>query len=336
MLQIGILGAVERVPRGRGAHRIDIALLGAVAAQHRPCLIAEQARPHAGRRHAHRRGISFVAVTSERQQRRLGAKRARRPIGLGIPIAERTEHRSAQIGRQQPPHPFLRRVEFVAAIAGKRLVRAIARQRDRHRFAGKLADPVGCERGGIGERLVERVDKPVDQHEVVRRDDARAMIGGEALGHRLGVAALVMVGLVEADRAGLHRALGAFRHQRDDGGAVHPAGEKRAQRHIRNEPRANRRAHPIEQFGLQRARRSLYAVGEIHVPPPARRWHRLAALDEQAVTRRQLPHAGDEAGIIGHIAERHEILDRADLGHATQQRMREQALQFGGEGERSV
>ena len=52
--------------------------------------------------------------------------------------------------------------------------------------------------------------------------------------------------------------------------------------------------------------------------------------------RGQLLDPRDQARIVGHIAERQIILDRADVGHAPHQRMREQPLQFRRERHRTI
>ncbi len=90
----------------RIAHQLDERLFGPVAAQHpRRRSAIERQRAAAGVVTANARGIGLLAARGEREQRRLGAQRARRPVGLGIERAERAEHRPAQSGGQQPRAP---------------------------------------------------------------------------------------------------------------------------------------------------------------------------------------------------------------------------------------
>ncbi|MCY1170683.1 hypothetical protein D9M73_107700 [compost metagenome] len=172
------------------------------------------------------------------------------------------------------------------------------------------------------------MDQRVDQREIVRRDHALAMLRGEALGDHIGIAAFIEAVLVKPDRAGAHRPARGLRHQRDHRRAIDPARQERAQRHIRHHARRHRIAQQRDQLFLKRLGRPRRTSGEVHIPPARRRGHRFAALDQQAVPGGQLLHARDETGVVGHIAKRQIILDRAKIGRAPQQRMREQPLQF--------
>src|SRR3546814_4404791 len=75
-------------------------------------------------------------------------------------------------------------LEHEAAIARKRLVGAVARERNRHLLAREFADAIGRQRTSIGEGFVEHVGDPVDEREIARRDGTRAVIGRETLGDR--------------------------------------------------------------------------------------------------------------------------------------------------------
>jgi len=53
------------------------------------------------------------------------------------------QHLGAQAFRHQPPQAFLVMMEHLPAISRHGFIRAVTRQRDRHAFARKLADPPG-------------------------------------------------------------------------------------------------------------------------------------------------------------------------------------------------
>src|SRR3546814_14047412 len=122
---------MERVERGGIAQRRDIAFLRAVPAERALCRGGEQRSAQRRGGDTHRAGIGLVAIVGEREQRRFEPQRARCPIELGIPAAEAAEDGRAQIGREQPAHPLLGVLEFVAAIARQRLVGAVTRERHR-------------------------------------------------------------------------------------------------------------------------------------------------------------------------------------------------------------
>ena len=72
--------------------------------------------------------------------------------------------------RKQAADALLDGLEFVATVAGERLVRAVARQRDGDALAGQRADLVCRQRRGVGEGFVEARDERVDQRYVARLD----------------------------------------------------------------------------------------------------------------------------------------------------------------------
>ena len=59
---------------------------------------------------------------------------------------------------------------------------------------------------------------------------------------------------------------------------------------------------------------------------------RLAAGQHQKAASGKLLHAGDDARVIGDIAESHKILDRPEISLHTQVRKRQQSLEFTGKG----
>ncbi len=127
-----------------------------------------------------------------------------------------------------------------------------------------------------------------------------------------------------------------LRHHRHHGGGIHPAREERAERHIRHHARADGGADVVEQLLLLRRHAAACAIGEADVPILRGAAERLAAPHRQPVAGGQLRHARDDAGVVGHVAEREIIVDGGEVGRATQQRVGEQALEFGGEDQAAV
>ncbi len=160
------------------------------------------------------------------------------------------------------------------------------------------------------------MDQRVDQPEIVGRDDPLAMMGGKALGDQASVFGLVEIRHVEADRAGFHRGAARLGHQCDDAGAIHPAGQEGAQRHVGDHARAHRHADIVGELRFQIAHRPLGVGGEDDIPPASRLGQRMLAMERQVMPRRQLADARDDASVVGHIAEAHEILDRRQVRRA--------------------
>ncbi len=229
------------------------------------------------------------------------AEDPRRPVELGIEIAERAGG-AAERARQEAADALLGHEHPVAAIAGEGLVGAVARERDLDRLAGELGHAVGGQRRGVGERLVEGVGEHVDQAEIAGGDDAAAVTGGEPLGDLGRMMRLVMVGLVEADRAGLDRLAARLGHEGDHRRAVDAAGEEGAERHVGDHARADGGAQPLDHFLLERLQRRTDGAGEVDVPPLHRPRHRPAAADEEVMAGGQLPHALDDRAIVGDVA----------------------------------
>src|SRR3546814_14193076 len=112
-----------------------------------------------------------------------------------------------------------------------------------------------------------------------------------------------MVGLVEADRAGLDRAPVRFGHQRDDRGAVYTAGEEGAKRDVGDHARADGRPHDIGQLFGERVRLAREGVAEVHVPPGGGLGNVPAPAYEQIMAGGELADAFDDAGVVRPVAE---------------------------------
>ena len=176
----------------------------------------------------------------------------------------------------------------------------------------------------------------VDQAEILGGDDAAAMIGGEERGDLGRVACLVMVGGVEADRAGLDRAPARFGHEGDHRRAVDAAGKEGAQGHVGDHARGDPLAQPLDHLLLERLDRGADGIGEIDVPTLNRRRHRAAAAQMEIMAGGKLADALDDRGVVGDVAVSEIIVDRLRARASAQQGMGEQALQLGGEDEGAV
>ena len=127
-------------------------------------------------------------------------------------------------------------LEFIAAVSGENLVRAVARQCDRHGFAGELAD-APCRKGrGIGKGLVEHPRDGIRSGVIVRRNSAAAVVRGEPLGDFGGVTGFVVSGAVKPDRTGLDGLRRRLRHEGNDSGRIDAPRQERAQWHVGNHP----------------------------------------------------------------------------------------------------
>src|SRR3546814_12225526 len=78
------------------------------------------------------------------------------------------------------------------------------------------------------------------------------------------------------------------------------------------------------------------AAREIGRPPADRLRHRLAAFEQQEMPGGQFLDPGDDAGVVGDIAEGEIILDRRQVRIAPPPRVVETSLDFGREGDRPV
>ena len=83
---------------------------------------------------------------------------------------------------------------------------------------------------GVGERLVEVRHDAIDDRQRVGPHDELVVLGADVRGHHARGVELVVRGLVEADREGLHRPRRASRHQRRRRGSsrCRPTGTRRA------------------------------------------------------------------------------------------------------------
>lgn len=264
------------------------------------------------------------------------AERTRCPVHLRPDARQRAEEALAQEGRDHSTQPLFLMLEDEAAIARESLVRTVARQRDRDLFAREFAHAVGRQGARVGEGLVEHVGDLVDQFEVARRDGARAVIGREALGNLLRISRFVERRLIEADRAGLHRLRARFGHQRDDRAAVDPARQKGAERNVGDHAVCDGGAHQMDQMFGRLALARPDALRKIGRPPARRCRDRLAAFEQQEMSRGQFLDPRDDAIVVGNITERDKILDRRQIRLLPQQRVAKKPLKLRRKGDRAV
>ena len=335
-LEIGILRPVEAAARRGRAHRAHEGVFGAIAVEPPGEAVGIEARAHLRRHDAHGTRISLCPVAGEREQGRLGPERARRPVGLGPGGTERAEHRAAQRAGQDRARLLLTGVKDLPPIAGKRLVRPVAREGDRHVLARELAHAPGRQGGRIGKGFVEHRRDPVRRRKIVGIDRAGVVIGPEQPGDLFRVSRLVQLGHVEPDRTGADRVAARFRHQRDDRGRIDPAGKKRAQRHVGHHARSHRLAHVVQQFGRKVGRAAAAPMAEIDIPPLHRRRGRRLVAQDLVVPGRELADAIQDRTVIGDVAPGKIIVDRQRIDLAPQERMGQQALELGSESHAAI
>ena len=125
-------------------------------------------------------------------------------------------------------------------------------------------------------------DQPRQHRDGIGFDDQLLVIGRVALRDHPGVAGLVVFLGRKADREGLDRAAPDARHHRDDGGGIDPAGQKGAERHVRDQSQPHRLLELRDQLAAQfRGRRRRRRRARLRQAPIA---HQLG-LAEAAVRR---------------------------------------------------
>ena len=280
----------------------------------------------------HRRGLEDLLARMrqalalrQKSEHALPQRRAHHAEPAGERLARRLRR-----SRQQPR-------KSMPVIAGEQLIPAVPRQCDGDVLAGQLRQKIGRDLRGIGERLVidrrQRRDHALD---LFRRDIELGVLGAEMLGDRLGVRRLVIALLSEADGIGPHRGIAPRPHHGRDGGRVDPAGEKCAERHIRDQSPLHRiakqRFQRIGRFGgAEIERRRPAPRRDIHEAPIGPDIGLAVGLDADAGSRRKLVDAAIDRMRRRHIGEAEIRGERVeiDLGAPLGQRL--ERLQLGGE-----
>ena len=227
--------------------------------------------------------------------------------------------------------PARQLVGDVALVAGERLVSAVAGQGHGDVPSRRFAHEVERQRGVVSERLVECLREPRQRVGHVLLEHDLFVLCRVALGHSAGVAALVVALVAEADRERPHGVGRRLRHEADDDARVDASREQRPQRHVGDQTAPHGCLHALANerepvtFALRPQLLELGVALDANVP----------ALGHEHVAGRQLLDPG-EAGATGDVLEREVGIDRLRIDLPRHAGQRQQRLQLGGEGERTV
>ena len=180
-------------------------------------------------------------------------------------------------------------------------------------------------------------DQPRQHRDGVRLDDELLVLGAEALGDHPGVSGLVILLRRKADREGLDPAGADPRHRRDHGARIDPARQKRAERHVGDQPQPHRlfqmRHQLVLQFGGAAPRttgtgpRQLPIPDQLRLPPATFAvW-----LDHQIMRRRQAADALEGGFRRGDVLEGQILVDGAQVRPAADARPGQKRLDLGAE-----
>ena len=210
--------------REEAAHRLRVepALLGIREDADHPRV----ARPEVGVGHAVEAvDVAREAGRQEAAQRRRGAEQR------------------ANAGDLRDPEPGAQAVDpLVAVVADEALVAAVAGQRHRHELPRLAREEVRRQRAGIGVGLLVEARELREERDVLRAHHELVVRRPVALRHLPRVGQLVVLLVLEADREGLDRPGRGLGHAGDDDARIDPAGEERAERHVRDHPADDRLA----------------------------------------------------------------------------------------------
>ena len=120
----------------------------------------------------------------------------------------------------------------------------------------------------------------------VGADDELVVIAAKGVGDDARVRQLVERGLFEPDGKRLHRPVHQSRHDRDNRARVDATAQKRAERHVRQQPLAHRVGEQRHELGARvgLADRALWRVRQRPVPPDPN----ALAIPHEQMRRRQL------------------------------------------------
>ena len=200
----------------------------------------------------------------------------------------------------------------VLVVAREQLVPAVSREDHGDELRGQPRDDVGRDGRGVAERLVQEPRQVVHDVHHVGRHDQLVVLRAVSLCDQAGVAQLVVILLVEADRERLHGSGRQARHGRDHGARVDAAAQEGPQGHVAGQVEADRFREQLPQ-PLHEGLLVLAFVGlETHVPvrldpyPPARG-------SDQDVPGLELAHALHDALRGGSAQESEQVIDRAPV-----------------------
>ncbi len=219
-------------------------------------------------------------------------------------------------------------MKHLPPIAGKRLVRPVARQRNSHVLARQLAYAPGRQSGCIRKRFVEHPRQSVQMVEPVCAHDAAAMLGFVPFRDLGRISAFVQPLGVEPDRAGANLFCIRLRHQSHDGRRIDAARQERAQRHVGHHSRGYPLPQMMQQFGGQVRFRSGMPFRKIDVPPLLRRVRLRSMLQYLKMPGGQFVHPAQYRSAVGYVTPCQIVFDRKRIDAAIQQRVGKQRFQL--------
>ncbi len=245
-------------------------------------------------------------------QRVLGAQETWRAIELGVDRGQARDQLAPRGAGEVAARGTDQHVPAGTAIACRKPRRRHRRRAPPWRAGAPGGRPWPWAPRSVAERFAE--DRGLAARGVDHVDGFGAVLvlaRAVARGDLAGVGGFVLLAL-EADCEAVERLLVRSgpqpRGQRDDGAAVHAAGKKRAERHVRHQPLRDR----VGEVGAHAAYR--IRLGDRHDvarrAPVARQHGGAATLDQQRVRGRQFVDAFEDRGRLRHVAEGEVILDR--------------------------
>ena len=256
-------------------------------------------------------------------EQRADPKRARQFVAAG-PAAAEPAKSLAPGAPCNGARKALRGVRQVAeGVAAERLVAAIAAQRDRDVLPRHRRDVVGGNGGGVGKRLVECADDPVEHVVQARLDDFGVVRGVKAARGQRRRRQLVVRGRAEADRRRNHIRPERVGHERDDQARVDTAGQERAERHFALEALPDALAQQRFQLGDRIAGRRSDRRSAGHPSTGGTRAARRRR--REPVTRLELPNVAVDGVRRQDVSERQVIFERREVERAVPRRARRRA-----------
>ena len=260
------------------------------------------------------------------------------PVSAGRRVGQPPGQRARRVAEpaREPPVELRHAEAEIAWITAEGLVAADPRQRDLDVTRRRLGHDVRRDRGGVGERLVERPDDRREHRLHVGLEDLLVVIGLEALRDEPGVRQLVVRGrsAAEAYREGRDPARRHLAHAGDHGARVDAAREEDAERHVAFEASPHRLAQSLSHRrgvfrgpGPRSRRRNVQ--GELPVAA-----ERQAPVDEhRRVGRRELVDRVENRARGGCVAEREVVMERRPVEPPGDRRMTKKRLGLRGEEE---
>ena len=171
-----------------------------------------------------------IALRSRRPANHMKVILAARRVGK--PICYRGDQSSERFRQSFVTLQILHNLK--AFVATKKLIAAIAAQRDFHVLRSELRNDVGRNRRGIGKRFVKLADQFLGEIDGIGFDDDFVVFRLILLRNRGRERQFIESRLFEPNRKGLHGLRGLESHGCDNGARINSAAQKRAERHVRD------------------------------------------------------------------------------------------------------